>query len=596
MRKTKKAISILLTLLMVVGMMSTFAFAAGSTSSDDAGKGKITISGKTVEAKTYSPVKVFDVTYDTTGTAAKYGYTIDKDNQLYGYISKNAATLGLRLKSIGNDTYSVEMIKSGDADSTKGEEAFSAAKFAKLLKDEICPSNPDGSNSWSQWTDDNGVKYYKATVQSKKGEAGTDLVFEALPLGYYLVVGTAGALCNLTTTDPEVTINDKNDKPEIEKEADKESANVGDTVKYTITGKVPDLTGYTSYTYTVKDTMSQGLTLDKDSFKVTFGEGTSAKVYYATDLENQNRNKIYSYVASSSIWVIQPSWTQISSTDTRLNGFALSLDLVAGIKTSADDANPYKPTEGTKITIEYSATINENAVTVVNNEAKLTYSNDPADTTATGTDNPPVVRTNVYNLNINKVDSASNVLEGAEFKLYKLDSDSSTKLYYKSTLDSNNKLTKVDWVKEKEAVGNKGEDGYQAAVTGDIKTTDASGAASFNGIAAGTYYLEEVKAPDGFNPLKEPIEIKITETTYDATGTATAGKLTIVTTENDGVEAGDITLDNTNTGKMTVTNFTGTELPETGGIGTTIFYLLGAILVIGAGVVFVTRRRMHADK
>jgi fimbrial isopeptide formation D2 family protein/LPXTG-motif cell wall-anchored protein len=596
MRKTKKAISILLTLLMVVGMMSTFAFAAGSTSSLDAGKGKITISKNTVVAgKTYSPVKVFDVTYDTTGTKAKYGYTINKDNQLYGYISKNAATLGLRLKSIGNDTYSVEMITTPTTGTS--EEAFSAAKFADLLKKEICPSNNDGSNTWSDWTDDNGKKHiYEATVQSKAGEAGTDLVFEDLPLGYYLVVGTAGALCNLTTTDPEVTINDKNDKPEIKKTADKPSANVGDTVKYTITGEVPDLTGYTSYTYTVKDTMSQGLTLDKDSFKVTFGEGTSAKVYYATDLENQNRNKIYSYVASSSTWVIQPSWTQISSTDTRLNGFALSLDLVAGIKTSANGTDIYKPTEGTDITIEYSATINENAVTVVNNEAKLTYSNDPADTTATGTDNPPVVRTNVYNLNINKVDSASNVLEGAEFKLYKFDSDSSTKLYYKSTLDSNNKLTKVDWVKEKEAVGNKGEDGYQAAVTGDIKTTDASGAASFNGIAAGTYYLEEVKAPDGFNPLKEPIEIKITETTYDATGTATAGKLTIVTTENDGVEAGDITLDNTNTGKMTVTNFTGTELPETGGIGTTIFYLLGAILVIGAGVVFVTRRRMHADK
>ena len=110
-----------------------------------------------------------------------------------------------------------------------------------------------------------------ATVGPKKGVKGQDVVFENLALGYYFVTSGLGSVCNLTTTDPQATIYDKNDKPVIEKTADTTTADVGQTINYTINGKVPSLTGYKSYTYKVTDNMSEGLTFNKDVV-VKFGD------------------------------------------------------------------------------------------------------------------------------------------------------------------------------------------------------------------------------------------------------------------------------------------------------------------------------------
>lgn len=473
MRNTKKAISILLTLLMVVGMMSTFAFAGSTT---DADKGKIIIDKSTVAVdKEYNAYKIFDVTYNETN----YAYTLPK-----GSAWKNVVEQYFDLNEHGS-VYTV---------TPKTASNYSAVAFAAALN--------------------NMSNKPPATVGPKKGVKGQDVVFENLALGYYFVTSGLGSVCNLTTTDPQATIYDKNDKPVIEKTADTTTADVGQTIHYTINGKVPSLTGYESYTYKVTDTMSDGLTFNKD---VAVKFGTTTYTPNAKELVYNER------------------------------GFVLDFNL---------KAEQFKnlAAVGTAITITYSAVVNEKAIVTGNtkNDAKLEYSNDPG-TSGTG-ETPSIHEVKVYNIKIDKVDSNSKKLPEAKFVL-----KNSNGKYYK--VDDKQVVT---WVDKADAT---------------VKITDSKGAAEFDGIAAGDYYLEETKAPDGYNILKESIPVNI----------AADGKVTI-----DGVALTTI-IENGNI-PVTVTNYTGSELPETGGIGTTIFYLIGAILVIGAGVVFVTRRRMHSDK
>ena len=371
---------------------------------------------------------------------------------------------------------------------------FSAPKFADALQyalDNDTPANFAGQGRELK------VKDGKATATG-------------LDLGYYFVTSTSGALCNLTTTDPNVTIHDKNDVP-FEKEGDKGSADIGETVNYTITGKVPDYTGFETYTYEITDTMSEGLTFNKD-VKVTIGgtDVTSACIV-TYDVEG-NANK-----------------------------FTVSI--------------PVKNyTIGAEIKVTYSAVVNEQAIAnIENNQAELKYSNDPTDSTSTTT-TPSDTKVYSSKIVIDKYETGDTTkkLAGAKFVLYKeVTTDEgadavTTKLYYKW----NETAQKVEWVKNK--------------ADATVKTTGSNGAASFDGIADGTYYLEEIEAPAGYNQLKEPVQVTVNGGTAEAQLTVT----------------------------QPVANSTGTELPSTGGMGTTLFYTLGAILVLGAGVLLVTKKRM----
>ena len=122
--------------------------------------------------------------------------------------------------------------------------------------------------------------------------------------------------------------------------------------------------------------------------------------------------------------------------------------------------------------------------------------------------------------------------------------------------------------------------------------TDGNGQIKVNGLAAGTYYLKETKAPDGYNQLENPVEMVIGAAIGVDTTTGEQ-ELTALSITVDGKEG---TAD-TNTGTVTATiiNNKGVTLPSTGGIGTTIFYVIGGILVIGAAVVLIVRRRMNAE-
>lgn len=292
----------------------------------------------------------------------------------------------------------------------------------------------------------------------------------------------------------------------FDKVDDKASADVGETVHYTITGKVPDTTGFTSYTYLITDTMSEGLTFKKD-VKVTVG---------GTDVSS--------------------ACTITYDVDGNANKFTVSI--------------PVKDyTIGDEIKVTYSAVVNEKAVAKIGkNRATLTYSNDPTDSSKTTT--TPADEEKVYSSKIvidkYKTGEESTKLAGATFVLYKAGTTEGSKLYYKW----NDSDKKVEWVENKDEATS--------------KTTDDSGAASFDGLADGTYYLEETAAPAGYNLLKEPVKVEVKGGTTETELSVTAS----------------------------VANNTGTELPSTGGMGTTIFYVLGSVLVLAAVVLLVTKKRM----
>lgn len=225
MKHARKLASLLLALVMVFALATT-AFAAETVT------GTITVENP-VEGQTYTAYKIFDVVYDTND---HYSYTIDSSNEWYNTVSYYATDTahGLTLTQVnGGNTY---VVTTGDR--------FSAPDFADALKADV-----NGKTGKTLIVADG-----KATVTG-------------LDLGYYFVTSSTGALCNLTTTDPTVTIHDKNDMP-FEKTDNKVSADVGETVNYTITGKVPDTTGFETYTYEIADTMSEGLTFNRNSLAV----------------------------------------------------------------------------------------------------------------------------------------------------------------------------------------------------------------------------------------------------------------------------------------------------------------------------------------
>ena len=234
MKHARKLASLLLALVMVFALATT-AFASETVTPPTTGT--ITVDNP-VSGRTYTAYKIFDVVYDTNGANGHYSYTIDNTSEWFGTVSTYAATEahGLTLTQVGVTTYVV----------TTGN-GFSAPDFAAALKENVTGK----------------------TGETLSGDANSVTVSN-LPLGYYFVSSNTGALCNLTTTNPTVTIHDKNDMP-FKKVADKTNADVGQIVTYTITGKVPDSTGFDTYIYTIEDTMSDGLTFNWDSLKVKVG-------------------------------------------------------------------------------------------------------------------------------------------------------------------------------------------------------------------------------------------------------------------------------------------------------------------------------------
>ena len=425
-----KKLAILIATLTMVLCCTTTAFAAGT--------GSITVENAK-ESETYTAYKIFDVVYSTTND--KYAYTINSSNEWFNDVKTYAETADSKLtltQKAGETTYVVEF-----------QDGFSAPKFAEYLKDKTN-------------TKTSGVVL---TVSSGKATASN------LDLGYYFVKTATGALCNLTTTKPEAKIYDKNIGPEIEKTQKDDNSQVitgdvqlGQTINYEITGKVPSTTGYETYTYKITDTMSEGLTFNKD-VKVSI-DGTdvttSVTINYTPDVTNAT-------------------------------GFELTIPV-----------KNYQDKIGTTISVKYTATVNKNAVAAVGkNTAKLEYSNKPG-TNETGTTTPVEKKVYTAKIVVDKVEKGTGTkLANAEFVLYKKDTATNAVTYYKLTTTAGINEAKVEWVDN--------------ATDATVLKTDDNGAAEFIGLSDGTYYLKETKAPDGYNVLTADVEITIAGNENDTT-------------------------------------------------------------------------------
>lgn len=506
MKKMKKILALMLAAIMMMAMSVT-AFAAGTTCS-------LTVNakgGQDLKGQTINLYKLFDVTESGTTESKNYAYTV---NTQYKAALANVLSIP--------ETSKDEEFAKAVADKTATIQQFANDFTAKALTDNL-----------------------GATKTSEKiAESKTSYEFTGLDAGYYLVYVTGGKeiQSSLVTVDETTnTVNLKTEAPSIEKTANKTTVNIGDVVTYTVTGAIPDTTGYSEYVYKIHDELSAGLDFVNDANGTALGtDATTVNVAVAfTDAEGTDANTA-------------PTTATLDTENNR----KMSLDLSEWVR--ANQRN-----KGKEFTVTYYAKVNKAAVVTEKNKAQLEYGNKPGETTTT---TPSEVKTPTYPLDILKVKKDSNVkLAGAKFSLYKLENDAKngTNPIKVTGNNGNYVVDSTSATTEFESVENIERKGYNLRV---------------NGLAEGTYYLVETKAPDGFNKLTAPVVITITKSTGADVNNWTISK--------DGTVETDKIID--------IANSTGSLLPSTGGRGAIAFAVIAALLVFGVAVSFIRDKRKEA--
>lgn len=564
MKRMKKLASLLLAMVMVLSM-TVAAFAEGETKSYT-----ITIrsarEGVSIGGNTYNAYKLFNLTMNDYDNPTAYAYTIAEGFENFSYTVDNKNYQGEALVEYVKNIQDVKAGSDGIKDNAElNKIAAQALAFA---------TNPLNS----------------VPVAGTASPSATDkeaTITLSTP-GYYLVSGEATSdngdaednknkvtiACALTTTDPKAEVIVKADAPTIDKvivNADSNNGNegkgtaqdIGSDVEFKLTSTVPNMVGYDTYDYIVHDTLSSGLTFKKNTVVVKIGE---------TVLKNTTD---YDVVDSN----VEPDSFKIV-----FNNFI-----------------EQKDNAGKTITITYSATINENALntSVETNKVNLEYSNNPYNTSDKGKTPDKTVYVYDFVIDIDKFakdDTTDNPndntrLAGAKFVLYK--EVDGKKLYYH--LKEVNGEDVVEWVELEE--NQKPEDvvdDSNSVITQVI--TDVDGKASFKGLDSGTYHLYETEAPNGYNKLKDVVDVEI-KAEYNEDGTlkeqgkdAEGKDIQTDTTVIKHQETKNGATSESYVQKTGVENSTGAQLPSTGGIGRTIFYAAGIILMAGA-MFFVVRRK-----
>lgn len=541
----KKFLSILLAMMLVLGMVVTANAAEGDTASTT-----------TVTNNPQDKDMEVNVTIDSSTLISGHTFTayqIFKGDEAGGVLSNVDWATGV------NSSGLMEKLKEDATIGAKFTDAATAADVANVLK--------------SFDYDSKEAKAFARLAEEHKGTGTTLSATNQMKPGYYLIVDTvpsSGAASDavynaalLQVAGSNITIKVKTDKPthikKVEentktvtgsedsgytlatKENDVADYCIGDSIPFALYSKVPNLDYFTHYEMVFHDTMSPGLTLTEGTVAVTVGGAnlTSDEIEVSTGNDNTFTVKIKELVNKN-----------------------------------------YQKDAIIKVT--FKATLNEKAVIGLPgnpNTSYLEYSNNPDDTTTKSQTAPDTVVVFTYELDVTKVDgqNATKLLKDAEFVLYK-----ATNIYAK--VDANGRLSGWTVNKDEATVLKSGEDGKFKVI----------------GLDDGTYYLEETKAPSGYNELANPITVTIAATTdndqnYAPEATKDNSLKELKVTVDNSAEAGNGNIDS-GAVDITVKNNSGAVLPSTGGIGTTIFYILGSIMFIGAALALVVRRRADAEE
>lgn len=477
----------------------------------------------------------------------------------------------------------------GDIAAVLGDTANNNSAVAAAFADVVANYVTGDGHSTTTWTATTGSTpaHYKITdltggyyfVKSANKDGKTDVANTRYMLE---VVGdaTVAAKNGVPTVDKTVQ-NANNTNTDF---ADTTTAQVGQTVNFKLTGTLPsNYDYYKSYEYIFHDTLSKGLTLDENSIAV--------KAYKDGNINSTDTNNCVTLTKGSS----DGNYSVLTGTDVSENSDTSKTNCTFEVKFT-----DLKKIEGLDsksiIVVTYSATINGSATAGGEgnkNSVKLEYSNDP-NNTGTGTTKPDEVSVFTFKLDITKVKKGETdtKLAGAKFVL---STDKNLKIDVTESdadlsEDVKNHLIKVTGTTPNYVIN----DGTKADTTTQyiMETADGNNLGQLNitGLNKGVYYLYETKAPNGYNRITEPIKIEITEATTKKDANGTFSVKTLKYEIGNGTEQA-VTDATTGTISANVENTSGSTLPSTGGMGTKLFYTIGGILMAGAAVVLVVRKR-----
>lgn len=516
---------------------TVFGLAATTVATANAAGGNATLTVSTTDAKfagkTVNAYKMFSATVSGDGQAVSYTLT-DEWKPFF----KNSTASGL-------------------TDVTDANINDKANDYVSKLTGNALVAFATKASNWAQTKANNITVGATATVSADASNSKYTATFTGLDYGYYVVAVPGATLANASSQyatlvsvhSTSVTAEIKGNLPTVDKKVqvngtgkDATDAKIGDTLTFTLTSTIPDMSAYSTYTFNFKDTLSKGL---------TFGQVTSVKVEGA-----------------NSPLTVNTDYTVTTPTASNNNTLTVAMK---------DFKTKQQANAGKKITVTYTATLNENAVVggAGNvNSATIQYSNNPS-TNGTGESEPSKVRVFTYGFTVDKYTGdqytdAATRLAGAEFTLAHKDGSAISFVQVSAGSATANAVYRV----------------AKAGETGTTTiTTPANGKVVFEGLKNGEYTLTETKAPAGYNKLASAIGVKVNG---QNNGTDTTHATVTITYNNDNNGSNyDQTASN---GVIPVQNKSGAILPGTGGMGTIAFTVIG-VLVIALGVAWTLKRK-----